>query len=301
MAKKKENKSTSKNNDSQSKEWMAEAREFKSRFFVGLFLLAFGGYLLLAMGSFLFTGAADKSLFDLSFWDLLTNTELEATNRTGKLGAWLADILITRGVGIAGLLIPFCLFIIGFRLMGARIMPLRKTIWHSFIIIVWVSITLGFTFFWMSDEFYFLLGGYHGYYVSKWLMSIIGIIGTALLLLITLLIYLAATIPGFQSKLQALILTAVKRKPANPLNAISSKTSGLEDEDKFADDQDETEDPKSPPIATTSVTQVFSPDDSSFSFTRKIDVPENEILTDDLDLDISQGFDEEEAEEEEPP
>ncbi len=297
MAKKKENKSTSKNNDSQSKEWMAEAREFKSRFFVGLFLLAFGGYLLLAMGSFLFTGAADKSLFDLSFWDLLTNTELEATNRTGKLGAWLADILITRGVGIAGLLIPFCLFIIGFRLMGARIMPLRKTIWHSFIIIVWVSITLGFTFFWMSDEFYFLLGGYHGYYVSKWLMSIIGIIGTALLLLITLLIYLAATIPGFQSKLQALILTAVKRKPANPLNAISSKTSGLEDEDKFADDQDETEDPKSPPIATTSVTQVFSPDDSSFSFTRKIDVPENEILTDDLDLDISQGFDEEEAEE----
>ena len=107
MAKKKENKSTSKNNDSQSKEWMAEAREFKSRFFVGLFLLAFGGYLLLAMGSFLFTGAADKSLFDLSFWDLLTNTELEATNRTGKLGAWLADILITRGVELPGCLFHF--------------------------------------------------------------------------------------------------------------------------------------------------------------------------------------------------
>ncbi|MGV8828866.1 MAG: DNA translocase FtsK 4TM domain-containing protein [Breznakibacter sp.] len=297
MAKKKENKSTKKNEATPSKEWMAEAKEFKPSFFAGLILLAFGGYLLLALGSFLFTGAADKSLFDLGLWELLTNTELEAFNRTGKLGAWLADILITHGVGITALLLPFFLFIIGFRLMGARVLPMRKTIWHTFVIIVWLSIALGFTFFWASDEFYFLLGGYHGYYVSKWLMSIIGIIGTALLLIITLLIYLSANITGFQAKLQNLILKPIRKKTSEKAVVAAAAPKALEDDDVFADEPELPAAQTIPPVVTTPVTQVFAPDDSSFTFTRKIDIPENEIPTEDLNLDIAQGFDEEEAEE----
>lgn len=294
---KKEKKST-KNKDADTSSWMANGKEFKFKFFAGLLLLGFGGYLLVAMGSFLFSGADDKSLFDLPLLELLTNSELKTGNVTGKLGAWLSDTLITQGVGIPGLLIPFCLFIIAFRLMGARVLPLRKTIWNSFIIIVWTSTTLGFVLFKVADTFYFLPGGYHGYYVAKWLMSATGIIGTALILLVTLLIYLSATLKGFQDKLQSIMLKSVKRQrkensapPADPNQVLTD----IQEPKK--------EEPSQPAYqeTTTSVTQVIRPDDSTFSFTRKVDVPENEAESGDLHLDITPSYQEEEMDDTEMP
>ncbi len=291
MAKKRESKS--KKEKTNPKEWMAQAKEYKVRFLIGLILLILGAYLFVAFVTFLFTGAIDKSVFDNSLWELLTNSDLKIKNQTGKLGAWLADTFINQGVGLPALLLPFCLFIIAFRMMGVRVLPVRKTIWHSFVVTVWLSIALGFTFYAWADSFYFLPGGYHGYFMAKWFMSIIGILGTFLILLITLLIYLSITIKSFFPWLNSLFLKTAKRKSSNKLDDEEEEDASI-----TARVVTDKEPLKEPEIVTTEVTQVIKPDDSSFTVTRKIDIPENEVEDNDtLKLDIDQGYDEELADE----
>lgn len=287
MAKKRSKTDTQFSENNSAQEDASHAQMGKTKFFIGLILVVSGVFLLIAQISFLFTGYADKSLFDLSLWDLVIDSELEVQNATGKMGAWLAEITINQGVGFAALLVPFALFITGFRLMGAQIMPVPATLWNSFILIVWISIFLGFIFYWAADSFYLSPGGLHGYYVSQWLMSAIGIVGTSLLLLLTLLVYLSVHIPNFFGHMRQFIINLIKKRPKQePDDAL------LESDELLARDA------PAPvkEVLTTPVTEVIRPDDS-FSFTRKIDVPENEHLPADVNLSVEESYEEETGEE----
>ncbi len=157
---------------------------------VGFVFIAVGLLSAVSIISFIFTGGADRSIFDLSFTELLTNTELSISNPIGKLGAWFSDMLVTNGVGIMALTVPAFLIVIGLKLFGLRQLSLFRIFSTLFLATVWGSIFLGFVCQGLADEHYFLIGGAHGHYVSRWLISSIGGIGTAVLLLITLLIYL---------------------------------------------------------------------------------------------------------------
>ena len=205
MAKRKKTRSTKSISLKQRyREWRDGIKDIKIKFIIGLIITAFSLYLFAAFISFLFTGYADKSVFDIKFWDLLTKADISVKNWTGKLGAYLADLLINQWFGISSILIIFLLFITGARLMGSRLLPLRKTFYHVTFIVIWTSVTMGFVTMSSINDHYLALGGAHGYFISIWLTSAIGYIGTFLLILISLITYLSITFESFYHWMKSL-------------------------------------------------------------------------------------------------
>ena len=190
-------KNQKKNSGINVNEWLHSFKDVKFQFITGLILVASSFFLFISYISFFFTGAADKSKFDIPFWELVTNSDIRVENWTGKIGAFISDLLMNRWFGISSVSIIFILFLIGLKLLGARVISLKKAILHFIIATIWLSITLGFVFINTIDDQYLLLGGAHGYYVSRWLISTLGYIGTIILVLVTLFMYLAATFESF--------------------------------------------------------------------------------------------------------
>ncbi|ASB50919.1 FtsK/SpoIIIE family DNA translocase [Alkalitalea saponilacus] len=180
-------------------------KNYKFRFATGLIIVAFSFYLAVAFFSFFNSGYADRSKFDLQFVDLIKDTSIQVDNVTGKIGAWFADLMVNKWFGLASFSFVFLLFITGFRLLGARVLPLSKTLIHASIITIWVSVSMGFFFMETMEDKYLLLGGAHGFHVSHWLISTIGHIGTFILILISLVIYLTINFEWFLIKFRKLI------------------------------------------------------------------------------------------------
>jgi len=197
MAQKNNKKSNTPSIKDNFKEWINSFKDVKFQFVSGLILLAFGLTATISYLSFYFTGAADRSKLDLPFWDYLTDPEIIVENWTGKIGAYLSDILMNRWFGISSITLIFIIIVLGLRLLGARLLPLRKSLIHSLVIAIWVSITLGFLFLKTVDDQYLLLGGAHGYYVSRWLTALLGYAGISIFIIATLLIYLTVAFENF--------------------------------------------------------------------------------------------------------
>lgn len=172
-------------------------QNYKFRFTLGLLTVAVSFFLFIAFISFFQSGYADRSKFDLPFWDLITDSGIRVENMTGKLGAFIADTFINDWFGIASFSIIFLLFICGIRMLGARILPLKKSLFHAAIITIWLSVSMGFFFLDSLQDKYLLLGGAHGYHVSSWLKASLGWIGTFILILLTLTLYLVFTFDNF--------------------------------------------------------------------------------------------------------
>lgn len=102
-------------------------------------------------------------------------------------------------------------------MLGARVLPLGKTIFHSALITIWLSVTMGFFFLHSTDDKYLLMGGAHGLHVSQWLKSSIGWIGTLFLIIVSLISYLALVFDDF--------VPFVKRK-----TGIGANTDAIKDE-----------------------------------------------------------------------
>ncbi len=210
MAQKNNKKSNTPSIKENFKEWINSFKDVKFQFVSGLILLAFGLTATIAYLSFYFTGAADRSKLDLPFWDYLIDPEIIVENWTGKIGAYLSDILMNRWFGISSITIIFIIIVLGMRLLGARLLPLRKSLVHSLVIAIWVSITLGFLFLKTVDDQYLLLGGAHGYYVSRWLTALLGYAGISIFIIATLLIYLTVSFESFIPFVHKLFAKKVK-------------------------------------------------------------------------------------------
>ena len=149
---------------------------------VGLSLLAFSAFLLLAFISFLFTWQVDQNIIN-NHWN---DPSIQVENWLGKLGAYTSHQFIFNGFGVASFLFVFLSFILGFRILfKSNILPLAKSIKYSIFSIVWSSISLSYLI--PSTP---ILGGAFGFQTNLWLSSFIGNIGIILFLIITILIFL---------------------------------------------------------------------------------------------------------------
>lgn len=74
-------------------------------FVIGLVLVIFSVYLLLAFSSFFFTGAADQSIIDSGNAQELASTNNGVKNYAGSRGAQLASYLINDCFGISSFFI----------------------------------------------------------------------------------------------------------------------------------------------------------------------------------------------------
>ena len=164
-------------------------------FVIGLVLGIFSVYLLLAFSSFFFTGAADQSIIDGGSAQELISTNNGVKNYAGSRGAQLASYLINDCFGVSSFLILVFLAVAGLKLMRVRVVRLWKWFIGCSLMLVWFSVFFGFVFVDQYKDSFLYLGGMHGYNVSNWLVSQVGVPGVWLLLLVTaicFLIYLSA-------------------------------------------------------------------------------------------------------------
>nr|WP_319267485.1 DNA translocase FtsK 4TM domain-containing protein [uncultured Draconibacterium sp.] len=162
--------------------------QFKSEklyFLLGLFVLLLAAYLLISFVSFLFYGAADQSIMDSGWREFLFNTQVKAQNKGMKLGAYLSEVIMNRGFGLASFGIVYLLAITGMRILGRKTGNFIKSILYSIICIIWFSIALGLFFNKTNAGSAIYWGGHYGFVLSNWLRSLIGIIGLIFLLFIS--------------------------------------------------------------------------------------------------------------------
>ena len=172
------------------KEARSEKRDERLKTILGVFLILFSLYTFVVFISFFFTWKIDQS-FDWSA--VFSGPEVTVENWGGKFGAWLSNIFINNWFGIASLCLPVIILIAGFRLLRIRLIPLGKTIWAGLIATIIFSVIFGFLF---GDTKGYLgsgLGGGHGYFLSRWLISFLGSTGTAFLLIIIVLAFVILT------------------------------------------------------------------------------------------------------------
>ena len=159
-------------------------------FVIGLVLVIFSVYLLLAFSSFFFTGAADQSIIDGGSAQELISTNNGVKNYAGSRGAQLASYLINDCFGVSSFLILVFLAVAGLKLMRVRVVRLWKWFIGCSLMLVWFSVFFGFVFVDQYKDSFLYLGGMHGYNVSNWLVSQVGVPGVWLLLLVTAICFL---------------------------------------------------------------------------------------------------------------
>jgi len=174
MAKKTKNESEI----SERKSWKLSKQ---NKIVIGSLLVLFSVALLVAFISFYIHGQADQSAVAK-----LTDRNVTVDNWLGKFGAYLSDILVYQGFGVASFLFVRLFFLTGLYLfLGIPLGKLRTTwFWDLFAMII-VSIIFGF-FATSAPE----LGGVIGYEMNLFLQDYIGKTGTLLVLIFGLVIYL---------------------------------------------------------------------------------------------------------------
>ncbi|GHT39333.1 DNA translocase FtsK [Bacteroidia bacterium] len=199
---------------------------FKSsttQYIAGLTIMVFVIYTGTAMVSYLFTGAADQSQVEgLSLFASGRFGGID--NWTGARGAILSHLLMNKWFGISNFFLLLFLIFLSLRLMKARYFHLFRDFVICSALTIWTSVALTFFFGRLFHDTVFPIGGAHGIVMKNWLEFNLGIPGTFLFLLLTLIIVLtlisSKTIPFLMR------LTAKKEK------------SEEEDNDKNEDDLD---------------------------------------------------------------
>ena len=170
-------------------------KEQRTRIILGITLGLISLYILFAMIGFFFSGGTDQSLVDGAAGKIIANPQITADNPAGKVGAWVSDLLINHWFGISSFILCYLLLVCSLRLAGARIRHFKRKLFIGMTIVLWISLLFGFITESISDWFdvntgYLFPGGGHGYFVSLWLNSLIGRIGTLLFLILTFVIIL---------------------------------------------------------------------------------------------------------------
>ena len=209
------------------------------RFIVGLLCVIFAVYLLLAFTSFFFTGAADQSIIDGATSAELASTHNGVKNYAGSRGAQLSSYFINNCFGISSYFIPLFMAVLGLKLMKVAKIRLWKWFVGCALSLVWLSVFFGFVFVDQYRDSFLYLGGLHGYNVSQWLVSQIGVPGVWMLLLLTAIcffIYLSASTVVWLRKV--LSLSFLKRAKAGEADAEPVVETSEEDDGRVPEKDD---------------------------------------------------------------
>lgn len=148
---------------------------------IGILLVLFSIALAVSFVSFFVNGKVDQSELT-AFSDRNSHVE----NWLGKFGAFLSDLFIYKGFGIASFLFVRLLFLTGaYLVLDMALSKLKKSwFWDIFAIVI-LSITFGFFSVTLPE-----LGGIVGFEMNSYFQDYIGKVGTLLVLLFGLIIYL---------------------------------------------------------------------------------------------------------------
>lgn len=183
-------------------------------FFLGLILLIISVVTIIAMVSFLNTGAADQSILEDLRQGEWTNTGHQFQNYCGSLGAIISYWLIAVNFGLPAFLLPLYFILVGFQLMHAYKINLLKWFLCLMVVMIWSSVFFAKFLTPIMDGLIFNPGGKHGLYVVQNLENLVGPPGlTAILLFVAV---------AFLTYLTTETVNVI-RKALNPIGYISNK------------------------------------------------------------------------------
>lgn len=146
---------------------------------VGLFFLVTSVFLFASFISYLIDGQIDQ--------DKIGKFSNEIENVGGSLGNNLAHQFLYNWFGISSFLIPFMMLLIGLKwAFEKQLLGIGKSFINSLFVIIWTSICMGF----FTEPS--ILSGVFGYQMNIWLGTLLGKIGTGLLLFFSLSTYIVA-------------------------------------------------------------------------------------------------------------
>ncbi|WP_460218581.1 DNA translocase FtsK 4TM domain-containing protein [Psychroserpens sp. MEBiC05023] len=194
----------------------------------GSLLIILGVLMFIAFLSFFFTGKTDQSALSE-----IASREVKTDNWLNKLGAWVSDLFISKGFGIASFIFSGLVFLSGIYITldinKARLR--RHWIWGT-LIAIWLSVFFGF-----FSHKYDILGGTIGFEMNTFFQDYIGKIGTALLLLFVLITYLAIRF-GVNGETFVKLFKRAKNDIKNDINTSEDNQTFTVDNDLTAEAED---------------------------------------------------------------
>ncbi|KAF2518798.1 DNA translocase FtsK [Flavobacterium salilacus subsp. salilacus] len=179
MAKKK--KDTSKKEAepiSDKKKWALSRR---NKVLVGVLSFLFAVALLLSFVSYFLYGEYDQS--ELTAF---ANRSETVNNWLGKFGAYLADLFLYHGFGVASFIIVRFFFLLGaYLVLDLPTGKLKKTLFWDLFLVIIISVLFGF-----FNEYLPELGGVIGFEVNLFMQDYLGKTGTMLVLIFGLFVFL---------------------------------------------------------------------------------------------------------------
>ena len=151
------------------------------RLVFGSFLILLSILLFLSIISYLFSGEIDQSTLT-KFYD----RSVSPKNWLSKLGSWISHLLVYKGFGVMSIYFAILTATTGISVLAS--LSKQKLINYWFwgtLIIVWFSVLFGFM------DSYPNLGGMIGYEINLFFQDYTGKIGTIIILILFLIIYLA--------------------------------------------------------------------------------------------------------------
>lgn len=198
----------------------------RQRILLGLFTLLFAFLLCISFFSFFFTWDQDQSQLEIPFFEFMFNSDIQVDNWGAKVGALLSKFFIHSTFGIAAFTVPFLLVLLGFRFLKIRLLPLRSSLKYATLWTIVISLFLGLVF---GDIWDANLGGAHGYFVVRWLSSVIGFVPAGFIVLLVAFGATVYTFPGTMDYLRA-NFPLVKGSSALADTKLSNPEDSLSDE-----------------------------------------------------------------------
>ncbi|MFN8209626.1 MAG: DNA translocase FtsK [Bacteroidales bacterium] len=209
----------------------------RMKFIFGILFTGFAIYLLIALFAYLFWWKTDLSL-DPS--QVVSGSEVQVKNWSGKSGAWFAMILINKGFGFGAFFIPLIIGTIGLHLLNFPNLKAWRTVFRFTFAAILLSLILGFIFGKAKGYLGSGPGGAHGYLVTQWLNAFMGKAGTGVLLLFVTLSYLILALGVSPSAFRLRIPDFMKRKKveATAEAAAAAEAAELTGEETDIEDAD---------------------------------------------------------------
>ena len=178
---------------------------------IGILFVLFAMYFFIAFTSFLFQWKEDFSVVadkKNEWYQILTNSEMRVNNALGKLGALFSHFFVYVYFGISAYLIPIIFLFSGIKLLGYHLISIKKYIRQSLWGLIWIPVFTSHFFSSNSSsgekfQFFEILAGGNGIESTKFIVSLLGSVGTTLLIISTFLIFI---ILNFNVKLDKIFL-----------------------------------------------------------------------------------------------
>lgn len=221
----------------------------------GLFSLVMGIFTLVALFSYLFTWAEDQSLLNRNdVWTSFVPVE----NGGGKIGFFWAKLLFSDLFGLGALIIPFLFLGLAFYCLKLKKVNLLKlffiTVYGAIILSIAFSYIFSFTS--VNDLFGSGVGGSYGYFVNRWLISMLGATGAGAVIGVFTIVWLILISYKFVGWINS-GLAAIFNRPKKVSDPLSSSTISDDISDVAAETDSAT---AAVPILTPTPTPTPSPE-----------------------------------------